>query len=173
MECNGVADAPEDGPASKADLQIPAEVEICLLAVVPGTLRVIVSRQLSQHDVEAISPERGDERERMRARGYKAEIVGWLRVAGEGQRPHRCRPPVDCLLAQREGVPREGDSAVQLHCAYMLERCFRRYGPYYGIRIWLRSIDNVEELVDGRGLGRIAGTVLELLPVEEEQPSAV
>src|SRR6267378_578350 len=137
MERDGVADTPEDGPASKADFEIVPKVEVCLLAVVPGTRRVVMSGQLSQHDVEAIGAERWDKREWVRAGRYKAEVVGWLCVAGEGYRSHGRGSPIEFLLAKGERVAREGDSTIQFDCAHVIERCFCSYRSYHGIRIWL------------------------------------
>src|SRR5437879_10300666 len=130
MERDGVVDAPEDGPARKADLQIVSEVEVSLLTVVPGAFRVVVSGQLSQHDIEAIGSERGDKWEWMGAGGYKAEIVRWLCVAGEGQGSHGRGSPVDFLFAERERVTGERDSSVEFDCPHVIERCFCRNRPY-------------------------------------------
>src|SRR3979490_540638 len=150
MKRDRVADTPEDGPASEADFEILPEVEVCLLTVVPGARRIVMSGQLSQHDVEAVGSYRREERERVGAGGYKGDVVGWLCIAGEGERPHGRGSPIQLLLAKGERVAREGDSSVQFDCAHVIERCFCSYRPYHGIRIWLRSIDYVDQLVDGR-----------------------
>src|SRR5258707_6657566 len=113
MECDGVADTPEDGPAREADFQIVAEVEVCFLAVVPGASRVVMPGQLSQYDVETIGSERWDKRKWVRTSGYKAKIVGWLSVTGESQGSHSRGPPVELLLANGERVARKCNASIE------------------------------------------------------------
>src|SRR5260370_19100488 len=117
-----MADTPEDGPASEADFEIFSEVEVRFLTVVPGAGRVTVSGQLSQYDVEAIGSERWDKWKWVRAGRYKAEIVGWLCVAGESDRSHSCGSPIELLFAEEESVAREGDSSIQFDCTHVIER---------------------------------------------------
>ena len=103
---------------------------------------------------------------------HKADVIGWLGVAGEGERAHCGWPPIDLLLSEREGVASEGDSAVELNWALAGVGRACRYGAYEGI-VGCDPVEAVNERSNIRGLSGISRAVLEFFAGVEEESSVV
>src|ERR1700677_1063772 len=117
MERDRVSDAPEDGPAGKADLQVVPKVEVGFLAVEPRTCWIRMAGQLSQHNVEAVGAKRRKKREGVWTSRDETQIIGGLCIAGESQRAHCRRAPVEFLFDERKGISLKRNAGIEFNRA--------------------------------------------------------
>ena len=96
----------------------------------------------------------------MRTRRYKAQVVGWFRVAGKGKWPDGRRSPEEFLFAERNLIARERDPSIEFNRALSSVGRSFRYWFYVRIGAGLYLIQLVDQLVGGLGFCRIAGTML-------------
>ena len=164
--------SPEDRPAGEADLQIVSEVEVGFLPVVPGPCRVCMTRKFAQHDIESVCSQRRQKWQRMWTCRNRPQAIGRLGVTGEGERAHGRGSPVKFLLAEGEGVACKCHAGIQLDRPLPVICSLREHRRNERI-VGLYPVKRVFELSDGGGVRWIAGAMLHLLPVVEEEPAMV